>query len=241
MKKLLRPVRFLTNRSLILFAWAFTPALFFLIVVAVLASINDIDFYMLSVEPMEIFKAEPYIGLLSNVGIIVMSASSAILLYSSFVSRRQDGLNRNASFLLWVGLFTFVLLVDDLFMFHEKVLPAVFGTYLVEPMLYGLYALSALLVLYFYYDLILDTYFVVFLAALIFYGMFIKNLRVIMGDTSQHKSQDTNIPMSGNITQFMLFGLAVTACFYIPDFLMDLFSSVAGYDQQFSFSLLNMK
>lgn len=171
MKKLLRPVRFLTKNSLILLAWAFTPALFFLIVVAVLASINDIDFYMLSVEPMEIFKAEPYIGLLSNVGIIVMSASSAILLYSSFVSRRQDGLTRNASFLLWVGLFTFVLLVDDLFMFHEKVLPAVFGTYLVEPMLYGLYALSALLVLYFYYDIILDTYFVVFLAALIFYGM----------------------------------------------------------------------
>ena len=79
------------------------------------------------------------------------------------------------------------------------------------------------------------------LLTLIFYGIFNKNLRVIMGNPLPAHEQTGSVPFSEYFSQIVLFGLAVIACFYLPDFLTGLFSSISGLDSHLPMSVLNLK
>jgi hypothetical protein len=69
-----------------------------------------------------IAHVHPLVGVVSNVGVLLWCATAVICLFSRSLLRQQ-GLHAEARFLLWAGLMTLVLLVDDLFMIHEYIAP----------------------------------------------------------------------------------------------------------------------
>jgi hydrogenase-4 component F len=79
------------------------------------------------------------------------------------------------------------------------------------------------------------------LLTLIFYGIFNKNLRVIMGNPLPAHEKIAAVPFSEYYSQIVFFGLAVLACFYLPDVLAGLFSSISGLDARLPLSVLNLK
>jgi len=79
------------------------------------------------------------------------------------------------------------------------------------------------------------------LLTLIFYGIFNKNLRVILGSPLPAHEHTGAVPFSEYFSQIVFFGLAVVACFYIPDFLAGLFSSISGIDTHLPLSVSNLK
>ena len=64
-------------------------------------------------------KSQFYLGLFSNLGVVLWTAAAAICLFAGH--ELSDGADRPARhFLLYGGFFTLVLMLDDLFMFHEN-------------------------------------------------------------------------------------------------------------------------
>lgn len=80
---------------------------------------------------------------------------------------------------------------------------------------------------------------VAFLLTLIFYGLFQKNLKIIIGEPSHIHSDIIKIPVSEYVTQILFFSIAVLFCFYIPAFINDLFISVSGLPDGYFFSIFN--
>ena len=72
-----------------------------------------------------IAKVHPLTGVVSNAGVLLWCAAAAICFFSSSLLRQQ-GAQAEARFLLWSGLLTTLLLVDDFFMVHEYLAPVHF-------------------------------------------------------------------------------------------------------------------
>jgi hydrogenase-4 component F len=80
---------------------------------------------------------------------------------------------------------------------------------------------------------------VALLLTLIFFGIFRKNIKVILGEPSRKHGSDESIPWNDYISQILFFSTAVTMTFYIPSFLNILFISVAGLSDGFFISIFN--
>jgi hydrogenase-4 component F len=80
---------------------------------------------------------------------------------------------------------------------------------------------------------------VAFLLTLIFYGIFLKNTKILVGETAHVHTDFIKIPVIEYTTQILFFSLAVVLCFYIPGFLNDLFISVSGLTDGFFYPILN--
>jgi len=81
---------------------------------------------------------------------------------------------------------------------------------------------------------------VAFLLTLIFYGMFLKNSKILIGDPDHLHSEIKGIPVIEYITQILFFSIAILFCFYIPGFLNDLYLSVSGLTDGFLYSIFNL-
>lgn len=80
---------------------------------------------------------------------------------------------------------------------------------------------------------------VAFLLTLIFYGIFLKNSKILIGEPAHVHADAEVIPWIEYITQILFFSLAILFCFYIPGFLNDLFISVSGLTDGFFYSIFN--
>jgi len=82
---------------------------------------------------------------------------------------KQYASDEVARFVLWGGLISLVLLLDDFFMFHDYMFPRVFG--IREKIVFSAYA--GLLLLYFsiYFRVILQTNWLLLLFAMTFFGL----------------------------------------------------------------------
>jgi hypothetical protein len=105
-------------------------------------------------------QSEFYLGLFSNLGVVVWTATAAICLFAG--SELSDATNRRARhFLLYAGLFTLLLMLDDLFMLHEN-----YG----DRLLYVLYAIGLLYYVIRFFGLILGLDVVLFALAVPLFG-----------------------------------------------------------------------
>ena len=90
-------------------------------------------------------QSEFYLGLFSNLGVVLWTAAAAICLFAA--SELSGAPNRQArQFLLYAGLFTLLLMLDDLFMLHEN-----FG----DDIIYVFYGMGLLYYMIRYFRLIL--------------------------------------------------------------------------------------
>ena len=96
----------------------YLPNVTLLLLVAIAALSPQITVASLTRDMAATAKVHPLTGVVSSAGILLWCATAAICLFSSNLLR-QRGAHRAAGFLLWSGLMTAGLLIDDFFMFHE--------------------------------------------------------------------------------------------------------------------------
>lgn len=72
-----------------------------------------------------VLKVPPYVGVLSNVGVLLWAAAAALALFAAALLWLAGRRDRVTAFLTLLGLLTGLLVIDDLFMVHEWVFPMV--------------------------------------------------------------------------------------------------------------------
>jgi hypothetical protein len=119
--------------------WVYVPGVAALAAIWRVAGGYGIPFGDLSRDPHATFRAPVFIGILSNIGILGWAASATASLLACWTLRRARP--HIARFLGGAGALSTLLLLDDFFMLHERVIHA----YLTqsEPLMYAVYALLA--------------------------------------------------------------------------------------------------
>lgn len=101
------------------------------IIIGVLTGLRGIELADLVRDPAAIFKYPSYIGFFSHVGVALMTSTSAVTGFAVAVMRGSFSTSRGV--LLAVSVLSALLVIDDVFMLHEKASRlgevAVFGVY----------------------------------------------------------------------------------------------------------------
>jgi len=119
-------------------------------------------------DPASILHGRPYVGIISNIGILFWSSAAAISFFVSiilFKSREK----KMGTFLFFSALLTSVLLLDDLFMLHENVFPK----YLLIPqnLVHAGYFSLVSVYLFKFRSVIFQTEYIILSLALVFFGL----------------------------------------------------------------------
>lgn len=134
--------------------------------VAAVTAVTNIPAEALTRDALAVAEAPLYIGLLSNIGLMIWAAAAAILLFSWALLRRIAPGHVLKPLMLASSLLTVLLLVDDAFMLHEELLPNTLG--IPEGLVLGSYAAMGGAYLLFNWRAMLRTY---YLPALIAGGL----------------------------------------------------------------------
>ncbi|MGH7550626.1 MAG: hypothetical protein ACREK3_07710 [Gemmatimonadota bacterium] len=96
------------------------PALLFLGLTALISQSAGVPLAFFSRDPAMTMGGHPLTGIQSNLGVLVWWGAAIVCVFSYVVLkfRRDDG--DLAAFLLWSGLITMWLTLDDLFLFHDE-------------------------------------------------------------------------------------------------------------------------
>lgn len=160
------------KNSLIFLLKIFLPTLAFLALVFTIGKKNDITFGYFSRDAIQTLWHQPnaevefYIGFLSNVGIMFWCFTAAILMISFKLAKDLGRPKKLFQFLFFSGLLTLLMLVDDLFLLHDVIMP--YYLEISEKIFYLFYGSSVIALLYFYREIILKSDYVLFLLAFAF-------------------------------------------------------------------------
>lgn len=100
----------------------YIPGLFVLFMLGIMKLWAGIPIKALTDDPSAYMKVPAYVGLLSNLGVLVWSASVVICLFTYVLLRKGKNAGDLPSFLLYSGLITAVLVLDDFFLLHETLI-----------------------------------------------------------------------------------------------------------------------
>jgi hypothetical protein len=106
-----------------LLAVLYVPAVVAVAAVLLVWRKTGIPIRVFFIDPVAEFDAPMYIGLFSNLGVLLWCASAAVCLFGGWLLMRAPGRREVAWFLVCAGLLTGFLQVDDLYLLHEEVLP----------------------------------------------------------------------------------------------------------------------
>ena len=157
------------KHSLIALIKIFTPGVLFLLILIVLSALTHTYFGLFSRDVNGIYDAPPYIGILSNVGIVLWSFTVAVLFLTYKLSKVLDSNKKLSGFLIFSGGLSLLMLIDDLFMLHDYVFPIYLHFH--DSIFYFIYGISVIMIFYFYFDLILKSDYLLFLAAFGFFAL----------------------------------------------------------------------
>ena len=115
----------ITKRGYLPWLIAATYALVVLMLIgaAVVSVLMDRPVYVFISDIAAISEVSPFYGVISTVGILFWCASAAICFFSSLLIRREKLSLNFVWFFLISGIFTMILMLDDLFMLHEHIIP----------------------------------------------------------------------------------------------------------------------
>lgn len=159
----------------------FLPLLF-LIAVAVTSSRMEISTRLFVSDFAAVVDRHPLIGIASNLGVMLWTASATICLFTWAILRRRPGEVKFSAFLLCSGLMTLMLTADDFFLLHEKIFPRYLG--LPEKLLFMGYGLLILWGLAAFKRCIFETDYFLLLVSFIFFGL------ALLIDTVQYQLDD---------------------------------------------------
>jgi hypothetical protein len=108
--------------------------------VAIAAGISDtVRVLDLSRDPATLSGSPAHDGLLTNLSAFVWSATVAVTWFGAWVVERVDRAGERVRFLRWSAVITVPLMIDDIFLIHERLVPRLgFG----EEWLFVAYAVS---------------------------------------------------------------------------------------------------
>ena len=82
----------------------FIPGILFIAIMFWLTKKNNIQFEVFSRDPIQTLNGKPYVGILSNLGVIFWCATAAVLFFASKISALQKRPARETWFLFSGGL-----------------------------------------------------------------------------------------------------------------------------------------
>jgi hypothetical protein len=98
--------------------WSIIPVVFYSV-----AWNLDVPFENVSRDAADLYNFHPLIGVLSNIGLLLWTASAAILFFSAHLIKDVPEAREERATLKRFGVLSSILLVDDLFLIHEQVAP----------------------------------------------------------------------------------------------------------------------
>ena len=160
----------------ILFAF-FAPVTALVAITVWISLAQDIEIGQFTRDPAVLTDSSPFTGLFSSVGVLFWCATAAICLFGTVILRSSPKSHEIAVFLLGAGLITTMLMLDDLFMFHEVVFPQYlhFGEK-VTVLLYGIILVSFL---WYFRQRVIQTDYSVLLIAFAFLGFSVVSDRLL--------------------------------------------------------------
>jgi len=105
----------------------YLPTSLALLAVAVISAKTGIPISMFTRDPADIANISPFAGVLSNIGILLWCATATICAFTFALLRATGGKKVLTWFFLASSVITTILLLDDLFLFHERVFPQYFN------------------------------------------------------------------------------------------------------------------
>ena len=98
-------------------SFAYGLALFFLIAIAIIFNVYDIPPALFLRDAADISNRSPFLGFGSNLGAFCLAIASSIPIFSAILLKDKRHFSK---LLLWSGLFSLLLFMDDFFMLHEQ-------------------------------------------------------------------------------------------------------------------------
>ena len=142
-------------------------AIFILASIVTVSYIYNTPISRFTRDPSSVMKGSQFDGFLSSIGVLFWSGTAVISIFCYALFRRNVDSSEITKFALAGGLFTSILLLDDLFMFHDGIFPR-FG--LNEKILFLFYAVFILLYLVKFRQFILTRDYTLLLAAIFFFA-----------------------------------------------------------------------
>ena len=100
----------------------FVVGILVLVVIFFIGRINNIPYEVLTGDPANYYKFHPLSGILSNLGVLIWCATCAICLFAGIKINSVKNNYSNGGFLVYAGILTFLLLIDDFFLLHDHML-----------------------------------------------------------------------------------------------------------------------
>ena len=141
---------------------AYIPVIILAGVLLIVNYIIDIPPSDFTRDPAAITDTPAYYGLVSNIGVLLWCSSAAVFLFSFVLSRGLSGNKDSRLFILYMGLITSLLLIDDFFLIHEAIAQYLedvlgIGSYFGEAAVFGVYGLLIIWLVVRYRKVLLDT------------------------------------------------------------------------------------
>jgi hypothetical protein len=170
------PITFQTlfkKESLITLLKIFIPGIIILVIGAICHLIFKVPFSHYSRDPIQVLEGKPYVGVISNVGILLWTASASILFFSAILGTTLNIPKRLVQFLVYGGVLTSLMLMDDMFLFHDVIFPEYLN--ISQSFFYISYGIILIIYLYLYKSVLLTTDYILLLAA---FGLFAASVAV---------------------------------------------------------------
>lgn len=119
---------------------SYLPAFLALAGVAVVSRLTRFPLGYFTRDPAQLLEGQWYVGALSNLGCLLWAAGATVCLFSWAVLRAQGRAAETRLALLGAGLLTVWLCLDDIYLFHERVLPG--RLHLPEKVVFSIYLLT---------------------------------------------------------------------------------------------------
>lgn len=160
---------FSKNRPVLSFAvFTYVIAILVLFLVTFIRYMYKIPMAELTRDPVQLLNGRPYTGMLSNLGVIIWSATAGVCLFVVILIMPYRELKRERLFFLLSFILTMVLLLDDLFLFHDVILPEDLN--ISENYLYGVHGILSLVFILYFRKYILQTPYLLLIASVLFFG-----------------------------------------------------------------------
>ena len=142
--------------------------LLFLLAVVVVSKPMEIPMGMFMRDQAAVANIHPFIGIVSNMGVILWTSASVLCFFCGALILKDPDRKKLAHFLIYSGVVTLLLMLDDFFMLHEVIYKVYLG--LDEKFVFAVYCALFIVGLLVYKQTIQNTQYGILIIAFLFYG-----------------------------------------------------------------------
>lgn len=192
---------------------AYVPVVLLVMALVVVERAKGIPIGELTRDAAKVDGVAPYAGFVSNLGALIWCVAAVVTLMAAVLYRRARGWDGWTVLLLFAGAFSTLLLVDDLFLLHDEILP-VYANIPQKAVLLGYVLLAGAFVALFYRQIRVTAFAPLALAAVFFAASIVVDEALGTSDFEITLLGDTLLARNLFEDGFKLLGL-VSWCGYL--------------------------